>query len=298
MATEAEVVQAPGEVLCEEPRIVLYRNFISPEEIAHLLKLVEDKWEPSTVVDNVTGGPTINADYRRGLYAHLGAHRDPIVDRIHARVAEYSETRVAQGEFMQLVKYGPGDQYKVHHDWFDPKLEGPRAQLKQGGQRIRTALMCCKSAEEGGETEFPHLAIKVKLEPGDLLMFNQYDHTRLPSKLTEHIAHPVVKGEKIVITRWIRERAFDGSEEKADPAEIRAAAAKRAADARAAAEALVKEAQEAATKDAQQRLHACHEEIAAALKKYRCRLYGQPDIQLGKGGQLMVGATVELDPEE
>lgn len=295
---DTQAVQAPGEVLVEVPRIVLYKKFLSEEEIEHLLKVVEGKWEAATVVDNDTGTGVVNSEYRKAQYAHVGNYRDAVLDEINRRVAEYSETRVEQGEFLQLVKYGPGDHYKIHHDWLDPKLEGPRVQLKQGGQRIRTALMCCRAAEEGGETEFPHLAVKVKLEPGDLLMFNQFDHTGLPSKLTEHIAHPVVKGEKIMVTRWIRERAFDGSEEKLDPVQIRAAAAKKAADARAAAEALVREAQEAAKKDAEQRMHACRDEIGAALKKYRCRLYGQPTVDIGRNGQLHVGATVELDPEE
>src|SRR3990167_3143549 len=183
------------DVLSEAPSVVRYKKFLSDEEVAHLLKLADGKWTRSTVVDNATGESVVS-DYRTGELYPLGQYKDAVVQAIEERIASVTGTRPEQGETFQLVKYGVGDQYKPHHDWFDPKVPGSAKQLKTGGQRIKTALLYLKVADRGGCTQFPNLDLNVIPEVGDALFFDN-DPASLKS---DHAGMPVLDGEKVVAT--------------------------------------------------------------------------------------------------
>lgn len=276
-----------------EQRVVKIPKFVSDEEVAHLLALAEGKWQRSTVVDNKTGQSVVE-DYRTGEV--VAVDRTSQVAAIEERIANATGTKTKQGEGLQLVKYGPGERYKVHHDWFDPAVEGHRSLLKSGGQRIKTALICLKSADEGGETEFPNLGTTVKLDVGDLLMWDNLDAQGQVTPKSDHIGCPVVKGEKVVMTRWIRERAFDGSEEPTS-AELAEQAKKRMAEAKAAADAAQAKVRKALEEDGQRRVEECAKEVQAVVEKWGCRMYAMPQTAVDpRSGMLQIGATIELDP--
>ena len=280
------------EILSEAPRVVRYKKFLSDDEVAHLLKLAEGKYVRSTVVDN-SSGESVVSDYRTGELYAVGSFKDDVIRAVEERIAAVTETKVEQGETFQLVKYGPGDQYKIHHDWFDPKLPGSVKQLKWGGQRIKTALLYLKAPDEGGVTQFQNLGgLTVTPVAGDLLVF-EYSAEDLKG---DHAGLPVVKGEKIVATKWIRERAADGSQEP-EAVVAKTAAQQALLDARAAAMVAQAAAQEATRVEGEQRVNACGEELEKLCQKYRCRLYAAASIDIDpRTGVLRARATVELDP--
>jgi predicted 2-oxoglutarate/Fe(II)-dependent dioxygenase YbiX len=90
-------------------------------------------------------------------------------------------------EGYSMLKYRSGEEYKRHYD---------------GGTRVGRAIsaVCYLNKDyEGGEIEFPHFKIKIKPEPGMLILF--------PSNYAySHIAHPVTDGTKYAMVTWIRDR--------------------------------------------------------------------------------------------
>jgi predicted 2-oxoglutarate/Fe(II)-dependent dioxygenase YbiX len=90
-------------------------------------------------------------------------------------------------EHYQILKYSQGEEYKGHYD---------------GGTSIGRSISClCYLNEdfEGGELEFPNFHVKIKPEPGMLILF--------PSNYAYlHIAHPVTSGTKYSMVTWIRDR--------------------------------------------------------------------------------------------
>ena len=86
-----------------------------------------------------------------------------------------------------VLKYSGGQEYKAHYD---------------GGSttgRCISAITYLNDDYEGGELEFPNFDIKIKPEPGMLILF--------PSNFAySHIAHPVSNGTKYAIVTWIRDR--------------------------------------------------------------------------------------------
>jgi prolyl 4-hydroxylase len=192
---------------------------MSPEECDHLLHISEGRQVNSTVVDNATGS-SIESDYRTGFLTMLRGAEDSLVDALERRISQVSRTRVEQGEPIQIIGYKRWQKYKPHHDWFDPGLPSAGKHLAQGGQRIRTVMVYLKAPTSGGETEFTKLKIKVKPEVGAALMWDNTMQDGGIDHRTMHTGLPVQSGQKVVATRWIRERAFDGSENNLSSAQL------------------------------------------------------------------------------
>jgi prolyl 4-hydroxylase len=66
--------------------------------------------------------------------------------------------------------------------------------------RICTAIVCFQSPKEGGETCFPRLGVKIKLQAGDILIMKYTPDTE--RKLL-HCSAPVISGEKIILNQFI-----------------------------------------------------------------------------------------------
>ena len=82
--------------------------------------------------------------------------------------------------------------------------------LDVGGQRVATLIMYLNTVEEGGETVFPEANIKVQPIKGNAVLF-YYNCTpegkeRKEDPLTLHSGYPVTKGDKWIITKWLRQK--------------------------------------------------------------------------------------------
>jgi prolyl 4-hydroxylase len=97
-----------------------------------------------------------------------------------------------------VLHYGPGQEYKAHYDFFSPK--NPQAR----NNRISTLIIYLNDVEEGGETVFPLLQLKVKPKRGSALYFEYFYRQQALNELTLHSSVPVVRGEKWVATQWMR----------------------------------------------------------------------------------------------
>lgn len=76
------------------------------------------------------------------------------------------------------------------------------------GARIATVLLYLQSPEIGGETQFPDVNITISPKSGDALLFWTYDADNEWNKYSLHAGLPVKKGQKLVLTKWIRENIF------------------------------------------------------------------------------------------
>lgn len=89
-------------------------------------------------------------------------------------------------ENYNILKYRTGEEYKAHYD---------------GGtytKRAVSAIVYLNNDYEGGELEFKNFDIKIKPEPGMLIIFPaNYAYT--------HIAHPVISGTKYAIVTWFHD---------------------------------------------------------------------------------------------
>ncbi len=196
------------EVLSNSPRVVVYHHFLSDKECDHLIKLAKPHLKRSTVIDNHSSGSVV--DEARTSYGMFfwPTLEDRTVHEVEKRIASITSIPRENGEDIQVLKYGIGGEYKPHYDYFDPNYEGGKYHLQRGGQRVASFLMYLNTPEEGGETVFPVLGIKVTARKGDALLFYNCDASGNVDSRTLHGGAPVIKGEKWLATKWLRKHRF------------------------------------------------------------------------------------------
>ena len=107
---------------------------------------------------------------------------------------------------MQLVHYGPGEQYTAHHDFLYPSLVN-----RYQPSRFVTVLFYLNDVESGGETVFPramndvdHDGIKVKPKSGKAIFFYNVLPDGNFDDMSQHASLPVDKNnEKWIANLWV-----------------------------------------------------------------------------------------------
>lgn len=191
-----------------QPRLIVFRKFLSDEECDAVMEAARPRLSPSTVIDN-DSGQNERHDGRVSEGMFFGRCETPLIRRIEERIAELTHWPIDHGETLQVLRYGAGGKYDPHFDYFDPKLPGSAAALRVAGNRVGTLIMMLQSPSRGGSTVFPDAGIEVFAQRGNAIFFT-YDRPD-PSTKTLHGGAPVIAGEKWIATKWFRERPFNAS---------------------------------------------------------------------------------------
>jgi prolyl 4-hydroxylase len=188
------------------PRVIVFSGLLSDDECDEMIALARPRLSRSETVQTDTGGNEINeARTSQGMFFTRGEH--PVCARLEARIAVLMSWPVENGEGLQVLRYGPGAEYKPHYDYFDPALAGTATVLKRGGQRVASLVCYLNTPALGGQTVFPDIGLDVAPVRGNAVFFS-YNRPH-PDTRTLHGGAPVLEGEKWVATKWLREGRFD-----------------------------------------------------------------------------------------
>jgi prolyl 4-hydroxylase len=192
--------------MLKKPRVIVFGGLLSDGECDELVSLAKERLARSQTVDVSTGGMEVNeARTSEGMF--FGRAENALCERIEARIAALVDWPIENGEGLQILKYGPGAEYRPHYDYFDPDQPGTPLILSRGGQRVATLVIYLCTPPSGGATVFPDVHFDVAPIKGNAVFFS-YDRPH-PSTQTLHGGAPVIEGEKWVATKWLRERRFD-----------------------------------------------------------------------------------------
>lgn len=173
----------------EETILSIENEILNPESTM--------KWSKAQTLDM-----GINQDkrtnYDLGITYYAQAENNPVAQAIHNQMyvlllastipyANKHDIHSMYHEGYNLLRYNGGQEYKAHQD---------------GGTdtgRSISAICYLNDNYSGGEIEFVNFNIKIKPEPGMLMLF--------PSNYAyRHIAHPVRSGTKYALVTWIKDR--------------------------------------------------------------------------------------------
>ncbi|HYD63763.1 MAG TPA: 2OG-Fe(II) oxygenase [Noviherbaspirillum sp.] len=191
----------------EKPHIVLLGNVFSKEECEAVIAMARSRLAPSVTIDNGTGLPAVSA-VRRSKGTFLGRGETPLIERLERRLSDIARWPVTRGEGFHVLHYEHNDAYIPHYDFFPPELPGSVKMTERGGQRIGTLIAYLNTVEEGGETYFPKLDLTIKAEQGNVLYFSYTNSSNQLDRMTLHGGNPVRKGEKWIMTKWLRQRDY------------------------------------------------------------------------------------------
>ena len=188
------------------PRVVVFSGLLSDDECDEIIALARVRLARSETVQTQTGSSEVNeARTSQGMFFDRGEHA--VCARLEARIAALMSWPIENGEGLQVLRYGPGAEYKPHYDYFDPQQAGTPTILKRGGQRVASLVCYLNTPTLGGATTFPDVQLDVAPVKGNAVFFS-YDRPH-PVTRTLHGGAPVVEGEKWVATKWLREGRFE-----------------------------------------------------------------------------------------
>lgn len=203
-AVRDRLSKAPGLFKVPAPGVEMYvlRDFLSDEECAALIALIDKDREPSRLL-----APTDDPEFRTSESCNLDTHH-PAVRAVERKIAGLTGIDPDYGETIQGQRYAVGQQFKPHHDFFFTTEPYWPEQERHGGQRTWTAMMFLNAVEEGGQTQFPDAQVRIAPRRGNLLVWNNLDALGAPNMASRHQGLPVLAGVKYVITKWYRERPW------------------------------------------------------------------------------------------
>lgn len=188
----------------ESPRVAVIEDMLTAQECERFIELGKEQLRAITVVDPDSGGDVVH-EARRGRFTSFTRGQNDFIARIEERIARLTCWPVENGEGLQLIYYGPGDEYRAHYDWFDPALPGSAVHMRAGGQRVATMIFYLNQPERGGGTQFPWLSgLTVAAVPGRALYFENIDGSHAIDQRVQHAGTPVLAGEKWIVTKWLR----------------------------------------------------------------------------------------------
>lgn len=189
------------------PRVVVLDGLLTAQECEAIIALARPRMKRSLTINSKSaeGGDEVNDDRTsEGMFFERGEH--PVVAALERRIAHLLNWPLENGEGLQVLRYGPGAEYKPHYDYFEPGLPSTPALLRRGGQRVGTMLVYLNTPDNGGGTIFPNANLEIAAQQG-MAVFFSYDRPH-PVSQSLHGGSPVIKGEKWVATKWLREREF------------------------------------------------------------------------------------------
>lgn len=193
-------------VQVDNAEIYLIDNFLSSKECDDIIRISD--FSPSTTVsDNSDKVIDIIHPNRTSWTCffqnktHLPEYTN-IDNKIKAllQYEHYSEP-------MQIQSYKEGQHYLYHYDYFQPNSEHV---TNGSGQRTYTCMVYLTDVQEGGETDFEVLGIKIKPKRGMAVVWNNLYNNGQPNTNTRHAGLPpkIVKNKynkKIILTKWFRQ---------------------------------------------------------------------------------------------
>ena len=175
------------------PKPVVIENFLSENERIHIKQEAKSKLHVSTVDKD----RRVDEQIRKSETAWLSTE-DPIIRSVVERCVSRTDRPIENCEQLQVLRYTEGGHYKPHQDVF----------YQDKNKRLYTFIIALNDDYEGGETAFPNLNEKYKLNAGDALFFHTLDNYGLDTSDALHGGQPVKSGEKWVCNLWVHKYPY------------------------------------------------------------------------------------------
>ncbi|KAE8667882.1 putative prolyl 4-hydroxylase 9 [Hibiscus syriacus] len=214
---ESSLESIPFQVLSWKPRAYYFPNFATAEQCKHIIEMAKVNLKPSTLAlrKGETEESTKGTRTSSGTFISASEDKTRTLDLIERKIAKATSIPQSHGEAFNILRYEIGQKYDSHYDAFNPSEYGP-----QSSQRVASFLLYLSDVEEGGETMFPFengmriegydyrqcVGLKIKPQRGDGLLFYSLFLNGTIDLTSLHGSCPVIKGEKWVATKWIRDQ--------------------------------------------------------------------------------------------
>lgn len=194
----------PPRIVSERPHVLICDGFVSPAVCDWLVERARPHLAPARVYDLDTGEGRIEDIRTNTAHAFDLSQTDMVLVLLRERIARLAGLPVAGFEASQVLRYIPGQQFDWHVDFLDSATPGHRDDLARRGQRIATCLVWLDDDHDGGETAFSAPDLKLRGRKGDAILWANVTPDGRADPLSRHAGLPPTRGEKWVLSQWMR----------------------------------------------------------------------------------------------
>jgi len=197
---------AAGRKVREAPRFVAFSGFLTPDVCMHLRERAAPKLVPAQVNDAKGGGLKLDPMRTNKGSVFSLIETDLVMQLVRARIAHAADVATEALEPPEVLHYSVGQTYKQHVDFFHASLPSFADEMRVKGQRVKTCLVYLNDDFEGGETDFPRIGLKFRGQTGEALIFDNVAANGMGDMNTVHTGLPPARGEKWLLSQWIRNK--------------------------------------------------------------------------------------------
>lgn len=177
-------------------------EFISPIDRELLMGYIDQKAIPAKLHTNGQDDIAVVDERRTSSEYCLSRFRHSYFSLIDDQFVRLMNLSPFMGETIHGQKYEIGEFYKPHTDYWDECELNTYCSLM--GQRTWTTMLYLNDVDEGGETNFTKLGIKLRPKAGMLIAWNNLNKDGSVNTYTKHEALPPISGKKYILTKWWR----------------------------------------------------------------------------------------------
>jgi prolyl 4-hydroxylase len=174
-------------------------NFLTQAECDAIVAIIDRRLRPSTVTI-----ATSDSAFRTSRTCDLSTLNSPIVTAVDEKISKTLGIRPSYAEGNQAQRYEVGQQFKAHTDYFEPGTSEYAEHGGNRGNRTWTFMVYLNEGMLGGGTRFVALDKSFLPKKGQAVIWNNLYPDGTPNRDTLHSGEPVLKGHKIIITKWFR----------------------------------------------------------------------------------------------
>lgn len=205
------------DAVIQSPKLAVLSGLLSVAECDALIAEARSLMSPSLVIDERNVDNTAH-ETRTSSGMHFVPGSSAVADAIQRKIVSIIGLPIDRAEPLQVLRYGPGEEYVAHFDFFDEDGGEPDDQpttVERYGQRSATMICYLSAVESGGATVFPEVGLEVRPLPGRAVYFTYLDADGTVDPMSLHGGAPVFEGEKWIVTQWCRERPYRVAESAA-----------------------------------------------------------------------------------
>ncbi|XP_019449667.1 PREDICTED: probable prolyl 4-hydroxylase 12 isoform X1 [Lupinus angustifolius] len=193
-----------------QPRVFLYKDFISDKECDYLISLAHSVKEKSSGNEDVTANGRLTSEISLDV-------EDDIVARIEERISVWTFLPKENSKPLQVMHYGV-EQNGQNLDYFSNKTK-----LELSEPLMATVVLYLSNATQGGQILFPESQSKSSswsdcgksseiLQPvkGNAILFFSLHLNTAPDKNSFHARCPILKGDMWSAIKFFSVRSISG----------------------------------------------------------------------------------------
>jgi prolyl 4-hydroxylase len=197
----------PLKILSDNPRVGIFPGFLTPGQCDVMMGFAAGRLERALVYNPNSQQNIVDA-HRSNTLAKFGTDSIEFLQvLVQARMSAATGIPLPHFEPLTELHYAVGERITNHFDFVDPNITHDYAgEIARNGQRIITFIVYLNDDYDGGETTFDQLGITHKGAKGQGIYFVNALADLQPDKRMIHAGRPTTRGEKWIVTQFIRSR--------------------------------------------------------------------------------------------